>query len=193
MGQRLNIEIINDNGILANCYYHWSGYTLASIDLLKQIIEEIGRKESIKGNVEEAIALLRHTGAEFNHEAWEEAFKEGLVLSSEAPQCKGRTCGLIAVTANSMRETRKWEEGRITINLDQLTFLFRCAQELDYLSEDKEIWSRVKDLFVEIEIPTHNYWTTFAGVDALLEGVWKAEKEKEGRFTINGTAFLSIY
>lgn len=39
MGQRLNIEIMEKEEILlANAYYHWSGYTSSSIYLTQYII-----------------------------------------------------------------------------------------------------------------------------------------------------------
>lgn len=39
MGQRLNIEIVKDKKVLANCYYHWSGYSNSAVNLAIQIIE----------------------------------------------------------------------------------------------------------------------------------------------------------
>ena len=38
MGQRLNIEIINDDKVLANAYYHWAGYTTSAISLTETIL-----------------------------------------------------------------------------------------------------------------------------------------------------------
>lgn len=33
MGQRLNIEIISGDKVLANAYYHWSAYSRIAIEL----------------------------------------------------------------------------------------------------------------------------------------------------------------
>lgn len=63
MGQRLNIEIKNNEKTLANCYYHWSGYTASSLGLTKQIIEAYKANDDIKADVQGAVALLRITGA----------------------------------------------------------------------------------------------------------------------------------
>ena len=41
MGQRLNIEIIENGKVLANAYYHWSGYTSSSLELTQEILEAI--------------------------------------------------------------------------------------------------------------------------------------------------------
>lgn len=32
MGQRLNIEVIKNGKVVGNCYYHWSAYTLSSLE-----------------------------------------------------------------------------------------------------------------------------------------------------------------
>lgn len=48
MGQRLNIEIILDDNyrIYANCYYHWSAYTLSSLYTVKKLVDNY--KENVK-------------------------------------------------------------------------------------------------------------------------------------------------
>ena len=40
MGQRLNIEIKKGEQLLANCYYHWSGYSETALELTKKIIDK---------------------------------------------------------------------------------------------------------------------------------------------------------
>lgn len=45
MGQRLNIQIedndtnINETVVLANCYYHWSGYSSSVMELVDKIAQ----------------------------------------------------------------------------------------------------------------------------------------------------------
>lgn len=41
MGQRLNIEIKENNKVLANSYYHWSGYTSSALLLTEKILDAI--------------------------------------------------------------------------------------------------------------------------------------------------------
>lgn len=36
MGQRLNLSINKNGKVLANCYYHWSGYTNSAIQKCKK-------------------------------------------------------------------------------------------------------------------------------------------------------------
>lgn len=38
MGQRLNIEMKTKGKVVANCYYHWSAYTMTALQLTKEII-----------------------------------------------------------------------------------------------------------------------------------------------------------
>lgn len=38
MGQRLNIEILKNGEVLANSYYHWSGFSNSAINLTIYII-----------------------------------------------------------------------------------------------------------------------------------------------------------
>ena len=38
MGQRLNIEIMSGEKVLANAYYHWSAYTASAAELTKIIL-----------------------------------------------------------------------------------------------------------------------------------------------------------
>ena len=40
MGQRLVIEIKEGDTVLANAYYHWSGYTETSLNLLNEVMNK---------------------------------------------------------------------------------------------------------------------------------------------------------
>ena len=57
MGQRLNIEIKENNELLANVLYQWSGFTPASLVLTQRILDNV---ENIKYDdpVAKAIKLL---------------------------------------------------------------------------------------------------------------------------------------
>ena len=37
MGERLNIEIIKNGETLANCYYHWAGYSNSSVEKIQDV------------------------------------------------------------------------------------------------------------------------------------------------------------
>lgn len=60
--------------------------------------------------------------------------------------CYGRDKGLIAVTDNSIQETRNWEEARVTIYLDEERIEFDVGyreKKWDYDKECKE-WDKPK-------------------------------------------------
>lgn len=101
MGQRLNIEIRSKGKVVANCYYHWSAYTMSALRLTKEIINNF---DGIQDNddVKRAVKLLESTGAGYSD----------------------RNAGLIATSEEKMNDTRYWEEGRITIDMDNKTFDF---------------------------------------------------------------------
>ena len=119
MGQRLNIEIKRrkDNKVLANSYYHWSAYTSSSLHLAEEIIEniyEVIRKEKVSDKIK-AIQLLQTTGAGLMEDEYNKLNEEDKKYCSLATH---RNLGLISFTDEGMEETRKWEEGRLTIDID---------------------------------------------------------------------------
>lgn len=134
MGQRLNIEIKNGETELANCYYHWSAYTSSALELTRMIIDAYYDSNEIAG-VKMAVNLLEQTGGGVNAEERGNIEKEpekfGHITFKDATS---RNDGLISVTEHGMEETRKWEEGRVTIDLDSETF---CFDVLWYYSDEE--------------------------------------------------------
>ena len=61
MGQRLNLSINKNGKVLANCYYHWSGYTNSAMEKARQALDILEEQEEI--GVKEAILALQETGA----------------------------------------------------------------------------------------------------------------------------------
>lgn len=50
MGQRLNVSIRKNGKVLASAYWHWSGYTISSLAIAKDImikIESVGLKNGV--------------------------------------------------------------------------------------------------------------------------------------------------
>lgn len=119
MGQRLNIEIRRkrDNKILANSYYHWSAYTYSSLKLANEIMENIYdviRNDKVRDEIK-AIQLLQTTGAGLLEQEYNLLNEEDKTYCSLATN---RNLGLISFTEKGMKETRTWEEGRLTITID---------------------------------------------------------------------------
>ena len=117
MGQRLNIEIWDDNKCLANAYYHWSAYTSSACNLVSEILNAM---EEIHGEatVHYAIKLLEVTGAGLEDNK-EREFAAKHCLVNDFKECTGRNDGLISVTDDGIEGTRYWEEYRVTIYLNQ--------------------------------------------------------------------------
>ena len=118
MGQRLNIQIeandidTNKTEVLANCYYHWSGYTSSAMELVNEIVNSGIYNLDILDPIEKAIRLLEATGAGLA--------EDELTDTYNTPKYKvstDRDLGLIAISEKGINETRKWEESRVTINL----------------------------------------------------------------------------
>lgn len=124
MGQRLNIEITDGDTALANCYYHWSAYTESALELTRKIIYAFWETNPIV-SVKTAVELLEATGGGVNEteraaiEAAQDKF--GHITFKG---CTNRNEGLISVTESGMESTRRWEEGRVTIDLTNETIDF---------------------------------------------------------------------
>ena len=145
MGQRLNIEIVKNGEVLANSYYHWSGYSNSSIDLAIRIINmyDYVRKYNVEKYIKNqdllfAIRLLEKTGAGVKDIDATRKLLEDETMNLKLNQCKGRDEGIIGITEEDINETRYWEEGRITIDINTKTIDFGVIHEytLKELQED---------------------------------------------------------
>ena len=118
MGQRLNIQIeanntdTNETKVLANCYYHWSGYTSSAMELVKEILDSGIYNLDILDPVEKAIRLLEATGAGLAMDELTDTYNEPKYKVSTS-----RNTGLIAISEECTSRVAEWEESRVTINL----------------------------------------------------------------------------
>lgn len=134
MGQRLNIQFEDNTGVLANAYYHWSGYTSSAMVLTNEIISSDLIDDTSISNKVKAVKLLELTGAglirnEFNDDFPSHLYKEA----------KTRTDGLIAISKEGIEENQSWEEARVTIDLDTQQIYFNIYWDggiEDYDPED---------------------------------------------------------
>lgn len=131
MGQRLNIEIKINGKVRANAYYHWSGYTQTAKNITLSILK--GAYKFLDGDPTlRAIRLLEISGAGLTDSERCEALK--MYPETNFSPNEGRNNGLIAITPNAIKETRRWEEGRITLDFDKKIVKFnvyfkRAAKE----------------------------------------------------------------
>lgn len=137
MGQRLNIEIQRKDKTLANAYYHWSAYSSSACEITKQIVNYINSNQQNSDDVLYAIRILEHTGAGLTDNSPSELkMAQNMFPNESFQECKGRNFGLLSITDAGMLETRSWEEGRVTINLDNNTINFAVYWEYDPDEED---------------------------------------------------------
>ena len=151
MGQRLNIEILKNDEILANSYYHWSGFSNCAVNLAIQIINnfEYIKKYRVEEYIKNqdllfAIRLLEETGAGINNINNARKLLEDETNNLKLKKCEGRDEGIIGITKEDIEGTRYWEEGRISIDIEKRTVDFHVIDE--YTTE------KLKENYTEKEI-----------------------------------------
>lgn len=133
MGQRLNIEIVDHEHTYANAYYHWDAFSSTALVKTKDILDWY--KENAKrysgSPLLLAIKMLESTGAGVNDvEEYRILNDPNLELRKFMPQkCINRNEGLLSITDKGMKETESWEEGRVTINIEEETILFNVHND----------------------------------------------------------------
>lgn len=156
MGQRLNIEIVKNDKLLANSYYHWSGYSDCAINLAIKIINNFDyiKKYKVENVTDKdmlfAIRLLEETGAGTNESEMKGTIEKiGLIDENVVlKECRGRDEGIIEISEEGMGENRYWEEARVTIDIENKTIDFDVIHEINKEDYDKD---ELKDMsFKEI-------------------------------------------
>ena len=133
MGQRLNIQFEDNTGVLANAYYHWSGYTSSAMLLTNQIISSDLIDDTSISNKVKAVKLLELTGARLTKDEFNDDFPSHLYK-----EAKNRTSGLIAISKEGIEENQYREEARVTINLDTQQIHFDIYWDVDIEEYDPE-------------------------------------------------------
>lgn len=145
MGERLNIEIHNKGKVLANCYYHWSGYSNSAAHLAQEIIHNIGKIENTGSDLLYAVRLLESTGGGLTERELEHAKTLDDFKDYKFAECEGRNNGLIAITKEEMQNTRNWQEHALYIYLDEERMNFQVfwkrtkwEYEKDYADDNED-------------------------------------------------------
>ena len=139
MGQRLNIEIKSGDEIIANAYYHWAAYSESAYNLTKIIVNEFDNVKDMD-KFGQAIALLQKTGSGVDNGDFAIA-KSKLPEDFQLIRATNRNNGITSISEEGMTETRNWEEGRVTIDLDSKTIDFDVFDDV----EDPEIELKMKN------------------------------------------------
>ena len=179
MGQRLNIQIEANNPttdkteVLANCYYHWSGYTHIAMELVKVIVDSGIYNLDILDPVEKAIRLLETTGAGLAEDELTDTYS-----IPEYKLATSRNDGLIAISKEGTNVTMKWEESRVTINLTtgSIDMSDMVYDETDEFSSD-ELETKLKNLY-ELKADLNSSFDTFQGLyTEITDNVFKTSHE----------------
>lgn len=179
MGQRLVIEIKEGDTVLANAYYHWSGYTETSLNLLnevmnKGILNNIPIKFSKGDEQLYAIKLLETTGAKI----LEEDFKIATLKfpMNEFETSKNKTDGLIAFSEKNINKNMDSAEAIISIDLKSRTIDIGGIYNYENLDELQEMANEdEEDLNIAIidfnitEISFEDFKNRFEDIKKLIE------------------------
>lgn len=143
MGQRLVISIIRDNKPIANAYYHWSGYTLSSLELGLNVINFLeSYKEGYNNIFKLSYDALLNTGASFGTTKDQKyAEKMAKIDYSNNGKSQDRNLGLISTVSETIEDAQRWSEGDLVIDIDTMKIAFNVyslitKDEMKYLDID---------------------------------------------------------
>lgn len=142
MGQRLNLEIVDNNGVLANSYYHWSAYSGSAIELTEAALGAFYDSPEDISQLGLAVFMLQETGAGLSSGEMGRVSTDqsGIYNGIEFRNARDRNSGLLSVTKAGIEETERWEEGRVTVNIEDETVDFGVVWTCtaDEYNEDME-------------------------------------------------------
>lgn len=157
MGQRLNIEIVKSGEVLANSYYHWDGFSNVGINLAIKIINNFDyiKKYKVEDYIENkdllfAIRLLEETGAGISNIDNARRLLDDKTNNLKLKKCEGRNEGIIGIAKEDIEETRYWEEGRVSIDIEKKIIDFNVINEYTE-KEFKEYYDKeeIKELNIK--------------------------------------------
>ena len=103
-----------------------------------RILEHTGAGLTDNVLTEDEITFAKNFYTEERFNKWYERHQhselktaQSLFPNTEFKECNGRNNGLLAITEIGMEETRTWEEGRMTINLDDNSVNFQVVWTFD--------------------------------------------------------------
>ena len=171
MGQRLNVEVHYDGEVLANAYYHWSAYTGSALNILKEVIDAYRKCKEISP-LKIAVEILQATGAGVDNEekCLIAADRSGKFDGINFREAASRNDGLLSVTKNGIEDTRKWEEGRVTVDIGSETFLFDVMWSMgreDYEDSDNRSFDEIPYIEFDFDKPCH-----FKDYDKMAKVIW---------------------
>jgi hypothetical protein len=164
MGHRLNIELTNDDQILCSCYWDEAAYTDTALDLTEAVIKTYDDVFGGSGaDLFIAAKIFETMGGGIVGVERERIRKEfGGVL--ELAPARSVYDGIIAATEAGIRENRRWEQGRVRIDLSTKIFDFH-VHYYTYMEDYIDFYSRVKDCKKWEKLPkVEANWDIFNGL-----------------------------
>lgn len=200
MGQRLNLEIEHYGTTLANCYYHWSGFTRSAADLAIQALEALPEKWDFSYPTLQAVDMLAETGASLDGES-RPVVEHIIRRINETPGRKpvsfkalrdgvDRNEGLISVTSFGIYETRSWEEARVVIDTTNNVVRFGAVWIWDDIKDDfDDDDGRIVD---DLNLGVNNLDIPFDKMPAFLDRLNELVAHGQYGFTVGGKRYEMI-
>ena len=182
MGQRLNIEIRKEDKVLANAYYHWSGYASSSLDLTSEILKNIDNV-NFDNDVAKAVKLLEFTGAGLTKSQFD--FLSDDIKNITFKSAIDRNSGLIAISEKGISDTQYWEDARVEIHLD--TKNIKLELYWDYTEDDDDYDDGDMREFYEATLDYTS--VSFEDFDKVKDEILTNIKNEKYYFIFNGKKF----
>lgn len=144
MGQRLVVNIVSNDQILACGYFHWSAYTSESVEMTKNIVKNVipnhekaqclsyyshyGEVGTYADSINKLTAylMLEDTGAGIYMYETDSEIKEFKKIDAHYNYRVGenRSQGHIALTPENIKYLNSWAEGTVNIDISNDTVYF---------------------------------------------------------------------
>lgn len=199
MGERLNLEIERHGTTLANCYYHWSGFTRSAAELAIEAIKAEPKDWGYHGSPLQAIEMLAYTGAALDgasRSVIKDMYPDGVklpLLKEAMERTLNRNNGLISITSFGMYETRMWEEERVVIDTTNRVVRFGALRLMDEDSYDEEEINDAKSTAKEIGHGINSMDIPFDKLSEFLEALNDVVEHDDGVFLCDGKLYSMIY
>lgn len=192
MGQRLNIEFIYDDKVIASAYYHYSGYTVTALEELSNIHNAINYE-----NIHDKRSAILELVDVFDNKLHElsgvldgnsKCEVQRYNINYKPKDVKDREYGLLLLARNDINGFRKNENFRINYDLKNNvivgnTLIFEKI-DVDYTSHCEDIYDDINDGDVKyVDFETFN-------IDNIAELIHFYENNK--RFKYKDKYYISI-
>lgn len=174
MGQRLTIEIKDDNKTIAVIYYHWSAYFSSTIYELKAVKDDIVRaKENGQDILLSIIDGLEQRGGGLGIDPDTRALAKEKYPNREFTMDINRNDGLIFLAEKDIEDTLDWSEGWASIDIE-------TEEVLDDVDLEMYNYCSLKDLPVNPFEPMsfddlENVFQTLGAIERWLQFVRRAK------------------